>query len=135
NYSRSPTLVKIGHERMERKKVIERFVKETGGYVSLSYLEKHFINSLGWTNTMLEQNIAASENLLKTEKGLVHLESLEVDPQDLYSIFTYTKQKIMDLQNSCSITTVFEERKSFLIQMGIKDARILYHLIEKYYPE
>src|SRR5690606_12426713 len=71
NYSRSPTLVTTGQERLEKKKVLEKYVKNNNGYISNEDLTNYFINTIGWTKTMFEQNISASEVLLKTSNGLV----------------------------------------------------------------
>ena len=135
NYSRSPNLVMVGHERKEKKKIIEDFVRGFNGYVKNETLINHFIKTLGWKQTMYEQNVAASEFLIKTSDGLIHVDCLGLEKEDLESIFTYTKGKINQLKNSFSIETVFEERKSTLLQMNIKDSKVLYHLLEKYYPE
>ncbi|WP_226894858.1 sigma factor-like helix-turn-helix DNA-binding protein [Oceanobacillus oncorhynchi] len=135
NYSRSPTLVKVGQKRLKKKKILESHVKKYNGYVSNEVLTTHFINTLGWTKTMVEQNISASEQLLKTADGLVHVDCLNIEKEELEDIFLYIKKKITKLQNSFSIETIFEERKSTLLQLNIKDSRVLYHLLEKYYPE
>jgi hypothetical protein len=135
NYSRSPALVMVGHERMEKKKIIESYVKDYDGYVTNDELINHFMKTLGWTKTMYEQNTAASEYLLKTSDGLVHIDYLDLEKEDLDGIFLYAKQKTNRLQNSYSVEIIFEERKSTLLQMNVKDGRVLYHLLEKYYPE
>ncbi|WP_096273387.1 sigma factor-like helix-turn-helix DNA-binding protein [Paucisalibacillus globulus] len=135
NYSRSPTLVTTGQERLEKKKVLEKYVKNNNGYISNEDLTNYFINTIGWTKTMFEQNISASEVLLKTSNGLVHIDCLNIEKEELEGIFLYAKKKMNHLQNSYSIETIFEERKSTLLQMNIKDSRVLYHLLEKYYTE
>ncbi|MET3699839.1 sigma-70-like protein [Bacillus oleivorans] len=135
NYSRSPTLVMIGHERKEKKKIIEDYVKDCDGYVSNEELSRHFMKNLGWTKTMYEQYISASELLLKTSDGLIHMNCLDFEKDDMDRIFRYAKQKTLSLQNSYSVETIFEERKSTLLQMGVKDGKVLYHLLEKYYSE
>lgn len=135
NYSRSPTLVINGHERLEKKKILENYVRSQNDYVSNDILIDHFINSLGWTKTMYEQNVSASEYLIKTLDGLIHIDCLGIEIEDLDNIFKYVKNKMNELRNSFSIETVFEERKSTLLQMNIKDSRVLYHLLEMYYPE
>lgn len=135
NYSRSPTLVMVGHERMEKKRIIEQYIKERNDYVSNEELSEHFMETLGWTKTMYDQSISASEVLIKTFDGIVHEDCLNYEKEDLDGIFRYAKQKTNELQNSYSVETVFEERKSTLLQMGVKDAKVIYHLLEKYYPE
>lgn len=135
NYSRSPNLVKIGHERMEKKKLIEDYVRQQKGYVTNDVLTNYFIETLGWKRSMFEQNVAASEYLIKTSDGLVHIDSLDISKEELQNIYTYTKKKMELLKNSFSIETVFEERRSTLLQINIRDGRVLYHLIERYYPD
>ncbi|MFS0671731.1 sigma factor-like helix-turn-helix DNA-binding protein [Ornithinibacillus sp. 179-J 7C1 HS] len=135
NYSRSPTLVMKGYERMERRRIIENYVIDCNGYVTNMELINHFVDKLGWKKTMYEQNLAASECLLKTSDGYVHIDNLNIEKEDLESIYLYAMQKINQLQNSYSIETIFEERKSSLLQMNIRDSRILYHLLEKFYPD
>lgn len=135
NYSRSPTLVKVGYERAEKRKLIEEFVKSFDGYVSNEEIIKHFVGTMGWTKTMVDQNIYSSENLLKTSDGLIHVKNLDFKMKELDKIFEYAKQKILELQNSYSVETIYEERKSTLLQMGIKDGRVLYELLERNYSD
>ncbi|MGY3716248.1 sigma factor-like helix-turn-helix DNA-binding protein [Sutcliffiella cohnii] len=134
NYSRSPNIVLKGHQRREKHILLESFILEQGDYVEHEQVKSYFLQNLGWTQTMFDQTISFSELILKTkDNSLVHLNNIKMEQFKLSEIVRYIKTKLIELQNIYSLEALYEDKKSTMLQMNIKDARVLYHLLERNY--
>ncbi|WP_079476240.1 sigma factor-like helix-turn-helix DNA-binding protein [Marinococcus halophilus] len=135
DYYRSPTIAISGFGQRSKKKVIEKFLAQKKKEVNKEELTQYFTKQLGWTETMLEQNISVSSLIIKTNNGYIHLNSLKMNDDLLQKILKYADIKMKQLQRSYSVEALFNERKSTFLQMGIKDSRILYHIMEKFFSK
>jgi len=118
-------------EKLPMPMVIEEFIRESNGPVSLTDLRKYAVDALHLKEFMLNQYLSRVPNIINTRGTYIHTDNLKIKKKELTEIITYVKN-ILAKEKHISVHKVFNDKRVSCKTAGIDSPELLFSLLQFY---
>ncbi|MBU4393396.1 MAG: hypothetical protein KJ920_13265, partial [Actinobacteria bacterium] len=117
-------------ERIPMPLIIEEFIKEAGGPVSMNEIREFAIEGINVKQFMLNHYIDRAPNIIRIKRGTyLHTDYLKIEEQKLSEIISYARS-ILSKENHVSVKKVFNDQKINCKLMGIHSPEALFSVLQ-----
>ena len=117
-------------ERIPMPLIIEEFIKEAGGPVSMNEIREFAIEGINVKQFVLNQYIDRAPNIIRIKRGTyLHTDYLKIEEQKLSEIISHVRS-ILSKEDHVSIKKIFNEQKINCKLMGIHSPEVLFSVLQ-----
>jgi len=117
-------------ERIPMPLIIEEFIKEAGGPVSMNEIREFAIEGINIKQFMLNQYIDRAPNIIRIKRGTyLHTDYLKIEEQKLSEILYYARH-VLSKEDHVSVKKVFNDQKINCKLMGIDSPEALFSVLQ-----
>ena len=117
-------------ERIPMPLIIEEFIKEAGGPVSMNEIREFAIEGINVKQFMLNQYIDRAPNIIRIKRGTyLHTDYLKIEEQKLSEIISYVRS-ILSKEDHVSVKKIFNDQKINCKLMGIHSPEALFSVLQ-----
>lgn len=117
-------------ERIPMPLIIEEFIKEAGGPVSMNEIREFAIEGINVKQFMLNQYIDRAPNIIRIKRGTyLHTDYLKIEEQKLSEIISHVRS-ILSKEDHVSIKKIFNDQKINCKLMGIHSPEALFSVLQ-----
>ncbi|MFH1769085.1 MAG: hypothetical protein ABH833_00265 [Parcubacteria group bacterium] len=110
--------------------IIEEFIKEAGGPVSMNEIREFAIEGINVKQFMLNQYIDRAPNIIRIKRGTyLHTDYLKIEEQKLSEIISHVRS-ILSKEDHVSIKKIFNDQKINCKLMGIHSPEALFSVLQ-----